>query len=129
MNKKHPNGCFYLCLFYDIIPIKEFIMTKTLIALCFLSVYTIMEFVSYVPQIVKIIKTKSADDISLASWASWVISDVCYLIYVLLETPEIGIISVSILSLSLVIVVFVLTLYYQNHKPIKKKGSHHGKRK
>ena len=88
-------------------------MTKSMIAFALLSVYTTLEIISYMPQIIKIIKTKSADDLSLASWASWVISDLCYLGYVLLESPEIGVIFTAVLSLSFVILVYVLTAYYQ----------------
>ena len=89
---------------------------KTLIALILLSVYTVLEFAAYMPQIIKLIKTKSADDISLASWLTWIISGLCYLGYVLLESPEIGIIFVSVLNLSFVILVYALTAYYQKRK-------------
>lgn len=40
---------------------------KETIAFVFLSIYTILEFVAYIPQIVKILKTKRADDLSLTS--------------------------------------------------------------
>ena len=95
-------------------------MTKAVIALILLSIYTVLEIASYMPQIIKIIKTKSADDLSLASWASWVISDVCYLTYVLMESPEFGVIFTACLSLFFVITVYVLTIYYQRHNPRKK---------
>ena len=91
-------------------------MIKEIVASTVLSIYTIMELASYTPQIVKIIKTKHADDISLTSWAMWVISDVCYLIYVILETPEPGIIFTSVLSLFFVLSIYGLTKYYQTNK-------------
>ena len=101
---------------------------QSIISLFLISVYTALEFISYIPQIVKIIKTKHADDLSLASWASWVISDVCYLLYVLLESPEIGVIFTASLSLFFVIFVYVLTFIYQHHKkPVKR--IYHGKRR
>lgn len=95
-------------------------MTKTVIALVLLSIYTVLEIVSYMPQIIKIIRTKSADDLSLASWASWAVSDVCYLTYVLLESPEFGVVFTACLSLFFVITVYVLTVYYQKTNPRKK---------
>lgn len=95
-------------------------MTKTVIALVLLSIYTVLEIISYMPQIIKIIRTKSADDLSLASWASWVISDVCYLAYVLMESPEFGVVFTACLSLFFVITVYVLTVYYQKTNPRKK---------
>ena len=73
------------------------------------------------PQIIKLIKTKSAEDLSLASWLTWLLSDVCYLVYVLLESPEIGVVFTASLSLFLVILVFVLTMYYQKYGKRRKK--------
>lgn len=89
---------------------------KTLVALIFLSIYTVLEFIAYMPQIIKLIKTKSADDISLTSWLVWIISCLCYLGYVLLESPEIGIIFAALLNLSLVVSVYILTAHYQKRK-------------
>ena len=68
-----------------------------------------------------LIKTKSAEDLSLASWLTWLLSDVCYLVYVLLESPEIGVVFTASLSLFLVILVFVLTMYYQKYGKRRKK--------
>ena len=92
---------------------------KTTVALLLLFVYTVLEFVAYMPQIVQLIKTKSADDISLTSWLTWIISDVCYLLYVLLESPEIGVIFIALMNLFFVILVYILTMYYQ------KRGKQH----
>ncbi|MBR5904598.1 MAG: PQ-loop repeat-containing protein [Alphaproteobacteria bacterium] len=94
---------------------------KATIALILISVCTISELIAYMPQIIKIFRTKSADDLSLASWLIWIISDICYLAYVLIESPEIGVIFLAALSLALVLFVFILTLFYQEHKPTKKK--------
>ena len=52
---------------------------KETIALGLLSVYTVLEFVAYIPQIVKILKTKRADDLSLTSWFVWITTDLSYL--------------------------------------------------
>ena len=89
---------------------------KSTIALILLSIYTVSEFFAYLPQIVKLIKTKSADDISLASWLVWIVSGLCYLIYVLMESPEPGIIFAATLNLFFVVFVFCLTIHYQKRK-------------
>ena len=86
-----------------------------MIALGLLSIYSILEFVAYVPQIVKILKTKRADDLSLTSWCVWIATDLSYLGYVLLEIPQIGVIFIALLDLFFIITVFVLTMYYQKH--------------
>ena len=89
---------------------------KSLIALFLLSVYTFLEFAAYMPQIIKLIRTKSADDISLTSWLLWIISSSCYLTYILLETPETGIIFAALLNLFFALVISILTAYYQHKK-------------
>ncbi len=88
---------------------------RELIAFCLLSVVTVLELFAYLPQIIQLIKTKSADDLSLASWFTWLFSDVCYLVYVLMESPEFGVVFLASLSLFLVLLVYVLTIYYQKH--------------
>ncbi len=93
---------------------------KETIAFVFLSIYTILEFVAYIPQIVKILKTKRADDLSLTSWFVWITTDLSYLGYVLLETPQIGVIFIAVLDLIFIITVFLLTAYYQKHNKRKK---------
>lgn len=92
---------------------------KATIALILLSIYTVSEFIAYLPQIVKLIRTKSAEDISLASWLVWIVSGVCYLVYVLLESQEAGIIFAASLNLFFVTFVYVLTAYYQKRKKRK----------
>lgn len=52
---------------------------KTMIAFVLLSIYTVLEFVAYMPQIVKLLKTKSADDLSLGYWFTWIAADLCYM--------------------------------------------------
>ena len=94
---------------------------KSIIALFLLSVYTVLEFIAYMPQIVQLIKTKSADDLSLSSWFMWIVSDVCYLLYILMESPEAGVIFVALLNLFFVLFVYVLTFYYQRRGRIKRK--------
>ncbi len=93
---------------------------KETIAIGLLSVYTILEFVAYIPQIVKILKTKHADDLSLLSWFVWITTDLSYLGYVLLETPQFGVVFIALLDLFFIISVFVLTMYYQKHNKRKK---------
>lgn len=93
---------------------------KATIALILLLTYTVLEIIAYMPQIIKILKTKHADDLSLTSWFMWIASDSSYLAYVLLESPEPGIIFIGVFSLALVFIVFFLTLFYQNHDKAKK---------
>ena len=94
---------------------------KEMIAYAFLSIYTILEFVAYIPQIVKILKTKHADDLSLTSWFVWITTDLSYLGYVLLETPQFGVIFIATLDLVFILSVFLLTAYYQKHHKRRKK--------
>ncbi len=93
---------------------------KVKIALMLLSIYTVLEFIAYMPQIIKLLKTKSADDLSLTSWFTWITADLCYLAYVLLESPEIGVIFICTLDLVFLLLVFLLTAFYQKHKKRKK---------
>ncbi|MBO4746302.1 MAG: PQ-loop repeat-containing protein [Alphaproteobacteria bacterium] len=86
---------------------------KATISLILLSIYTVLIFIAYIPQIVKILKTKSADDISLTSWFTWVAADLCYFAYVLLESPEIGVIFICALDLVFLFIVLWLTMRYQ----------------
>ena len=106
---------------YDIIPIDtwEFLM-KEIIALIMFAVYTVLEFVSYIPQIVKILKTKHADDLSLTSWFVWMTTDISYLVYILLESPQIGVIFIGLLNLFFTATVFLLTRYYQKYNRRRK---------
>ncbi len=92
---------------------------KITIALALLSVYTVLEFIAYMPQIIKLLKTKHADDLSLTSWFVWITADLCYLAYVLLESPEIGVIFICSLDLVFLFVVFCLTLRYQKKRKIR----------
>lgn len=94
---------------------------KVIIALTLISIVTILEVIAYIPQIIKLIKTKSAEDISLTSWLTWMVSDICYLAYVLLESPEAGVIFIASLSLFLVMFVFALTMYYQKKQKTKER--------
>lgn len=93
---------------------------KETIAIGLLSVYSVLEFVAYIPQIVKILKTKHADDLSLMSWFVWITTDLSYLGYVLLETPQFGVIFIALLDLVFIMTVFMLTMYYQKHNKRKK---------
>ncbi len=93
---------------------------KDIIALTLLLIYTVCEYTAYVPQIVKLIKTKSAKDLSVLSWLTWVVSGICYLIYVLLESPEMGVIYIASMNLVFMITVCILTLYYQKNQKLKK---------
>ena len=93
---------------------------KETIAIGLLSVYSVLEFVAYIPQIVKILKTKHADDLSLMSWFVWIATDLSYLGYVLLETPQFGVIFIALLDLVFIMTVFMLTMYYQKYNKRKK---------
>ena len=94
---------------------------KEMIALALLFFYTFLEFMAYMPQIVKILKTKHADDLSLTSWCVWIAADLSYLAYVLLESPQIGVIFIVVLDLAFLIFVLGLTACYQKHPRKKKK--------
>ncbi len=92
---------------------------KDAIAFALLSVYTVLEVIAYTPQLIKLLKTKSADDLSCTSWMTWFIADSCYLSYVLLESPDVGVIFICLLDLAFIISVYCLTIYYQKHKKRK----------
>lgn len=103
---------------------------RSVIALSLLFLYTVCEYAAYVPQMVKLIKTKSADDLSITSWLTWVLAGVCYLLYVLLECPEAGVIFVASMNLIFLVTVSLLTAYYQkNKKPQKHVGKMRKKRR
>lgn len=91
------------------------------VALILLLAYTVCEYVAYIPQIIKLVKTKSAQDLSAMSWLTWVASGACYLIYVLLKSPEIGVIYIASMNLTFVLTVCVLTIYYQRREKTQKK--------
>ena len=97
---------------------------RATIALILLLIYTVLEFIAYMPQIIKILKTKHADDLSLTSWLMWIASDSSYLAYVLLESPEPGIVFLAVFNLFFVFIVSFLTLFYQNREKTKKQKKH-----
>jgi len=97
---------------------------KEMIALVLLSIYTILVFVAYIPQAVKILKTKQADDLSLGSWFVWIVTDLSYLGYILLATPQAGIIFIATLDLIFVLSMFFLTAYYQKHSKRRKRKNY-----
>ncbi|MBO4480391.1 MAG: PQ-loop repeat-containing protein [Alphaproteobacteria bacterium] len=97
---------------------------KTTIAFLLLSIYTVLEFVAYMPQIIKILKRKSADDLSLLYWLTWIAADLCYFGYILLESPEIGLMFIVSLDLVFLIFVLLLTIYYQKHGKKRNKQKH-----
>lgn len=101
---------------------------KGMIAFSLLLIYTICEYAAYIPQILKLIRTKSADDLSITSWLVWVVSGVCYLVYVLLETPEIGVIYIASMNLIFMVIVYSLTAHYQKKKKIKKRKKRKSKK-
>ena len=92
-----------------------------IIALILLFIYTVCEYTAYVPQILKLIKTRSADDLSISTWLTWVFAGICYLLYVLLESPEPGVVFVALMNLIFVSSVCVLTIYYQVNKKLQKR--------
>ena len=94
---------------------------KSIIALILVIICTTCNIVAYWPQFVQLIKTKSADDINLYSWIIWITSEVSYLAYILLETPEAGLILLQGSILTMSVIMFTLTKYYQNRKKHQKK--------
>lgn len=92
---------------------------KSIIALILVIICTTCNIVAYWPQFVQLIKTKSADDINLYSWIIWITSEVSYLAYILLETPEAGLILLQGSILTMSVIMFTLTKYYQNRKKRK----------
>jgi uncharacterized protein with PQ loop repeat len=91
------------------------------IAFILLSVYTVLEFVAYMPQIIKLLKTKSADDLSLGYWFTWIAADICYISYVLLVNPTLGLLFICGLDICFLLFVLYLTIYYQRRKKRLKK--------
>ena len=94
---------------------------KSIIALTLVIICTICNIIAYWPQFIQLIKTKSADDINLYSWIIWITSEISYLAYILLETPEPGLILLQSTILSMSVIMFTLTIYYQNRKKQKRK--------
>ncbi len=89
---------------------------KSVIALTLFAVCTILNIIAYLPQIIQLIKTKSADDINLSSWIIWISSSVCYIGYIILEAPEIGVLSMEFFLLFMMIITASLAAYYQKRK-------------
>jgi uncharacterized protein with PQ loop repeat len=89
---------------------------KDIIAFIFLAVYAFFNIVAYLPQIIQLIKTKSAEDINLSTWLIWIFSSLCYIGYVILRTPEIGLLSIEFIVLAMLITTAVLTAYYKKKK-------------
>lgn len=94
---------------------------KSIIALILVIICTTCNIVAYWPQFVQLIKTKSADDINLYSWIIWITSEVSYLAYILLETPEAGLILLQGSILTMSVIMFTLTKYYQTRKKKKRR--------
>ncbi len=95
---------------------------RGMIALTLLLVYTVCEYSAYVPQMAKLIRRKSADDLSLTTWLTWVVSGTCYLVYILLESPDAGVIFVASTNLLFIMTVCALTVYYQKIKKLPKQA-------
>lgn len=93
---------------------------KYAIALILLGIYTITQSIAYIPQIYKLLKTKKADDLSLSGWLIWFVSDFSYLGYILLETPEIGLICATLWDIFLILTTFLLTWLYQTPNKLLK---------
>ena len=91
-------------------------MIKSIIALFLLSLYTILDFVAYMPQIIQLIKTKSAEDLNLSSWLVWIVSEISYLTYILMETPEKGVIFIALLNLAFAVWTCFLIALYKGRK-------------
>ena len=94
---------------------------KTVIAFILLFICTIFNLFGYLPQIIQIIKTKSSDDISISSWLIWIFSETCYLCYVLLESPELGVVFIAVLNLTLIVITSILAIFYQKYPKRKRK--------
>ena len=89
--------------------------------LILLFIYMVCEYSAYIPQIIKLIKTKSAKDLSMATWLMWIVAGASYLVYVLIESPEIGVVFAASLNLTFVLTVSLLALYYQKTNNSRKK--------
>jgi uncharacterized protein with PQ loop repeat len=83
-------------------------------SLTLLIVFTILSLYAYIPQIIKLIRTKSSRDISLSSWIIWIISDICYLLYAIIESSSAGIIFMASVELAFVIIISILILIYRS---------------
>ncbi|MCQ2571733.1 MAG: PQ-loop repeat-containing protein [Alphaproteobacteria bacterium] len=98
---------------------------KTIFVYILLIIYTVVSLYAYMPQVIKLIRTKSSNDLSLSSWMFWILSYLCYLGYVLIESPDLGIIFITCLELFFTILICILILLYR--KPKKKQGAKHEK--
>lgn len=78
--------------------------------------YSILCFVSYLPQIFKLLRTKSSEDLSVWGWVLYVLTNVFYLLYIVLVTPEVGILVMTGLDLFLCAVTLVLTIKYRKER-------------
>lgn len=85
-------------------------------SLVLLVVCTIISLYAYIPQIIKLIKTKSSQDISLSSWIIWIISNLCYLVYAIIENSGAGIIFMASIELAFIILIAILILIYRRNK-------------
>lgn len=94
---------------------------KDIIAIILFAICTVLNIIAYLPQIIQLIKTKSAEDISLSTWLIWIFSGVCYIGYIILRTPEIGILTMEFFLLFMLIFTACLTAHYKKHKKCKKR--------
>lgn len=84
---------------------------KEVVLIVMTCIMTGSTYISYIPQIVKLLKTKKADDLSIMSWLLWTVSSIASLIYSVL-LGGVGLIIASGSEFLLILVVFVLTVYY-----------------
>ncbi len=89
---------------------------KDIIAFLLFAGCTALNVIAYLPQIVQLIKTKSADDINLSSWFIWIASSVCYIGYIILETPDVGLLFMEFFLLFMMLVTVGLVAYYKKRK-------------
>lgn len=86
-------------------------MRDMIIRLLLISV-SIIEFYSYMPQIIKIIKTKKAADLSINSWLLWSICSTIYTLYVGLVCLDVLLLITSFIEAFLNVTTFFLAVLY-----------------
>ena len=74
-----------------------------------MGIITVCAYIGYIPQIITLIKKKYSKDLSITSWSIWIFSTACGTAYsILIKRPELLIMYVSELVLSLIILILII---------------------
>ena len=81
-------------------------------------IITIINVVSYLPQIIQLIKTKSSQDISLHSWYLWDLSSSLWFILMIMDKVGVGMMLLQVLSMLLCYITTFLAFIYRKREQI-----------